>query len=179
MDVVFDIDGTLANAEHRLHFIKDPNFWITPRGTSLVPRKPDWESFLADEHVANDTPIPQTWKLMTLLLQETDTRILFITGRPESSRPMTETWLTTPCPVRAPAVTSMATRAWPHMRSCPPLYMRHSGDRRPSHVVKSELLGHARGDGFNPMLVFEDRREDTAMWRKEGLLCCQVADGNY
>lgn len=28
-------------------------------------------------------------------------------------------------------------------------------------------------------VVFEDRNDDTAMWRRNGLLCCQVADGNY
>ena len=34
-------------------------------------------------------------------------------------------------------------------------------------------------DGYDPRLVFEDRKEDTAMWRDEGLLCCQVAEGDY
>ena len=52
-------------------------------------------------------------------------------------------------------------------------------DGRKSPAVKREGLIEALKDGYDPMLVFEDRKEDTAMWRAEGLLCCQVAEGNY
>lgn len=175
MDVVFDIDGTLADATHRLHFINDMQHWAQPEGK--LPR-PDWESFLADEHVGKDEPIPQTWKLMHLLLKEGNTRVIFITGRKESTRAMTEKWLTTKCKVRAPAVSYMELRAWPNS-PCPRVYMRADGDRRPSYVSKEENLQRARADGFNPTLVFEDRADDTAMWRRNGLLCCQVAEGNF
>lgn len=60
-----------------------------------------------------------------------------------------------------------------------PLYMRKAQDRRPSHVIKGELLEQAREEGYDPQLVFEDRKDDTAMWRAKGILCCQVAEGNY
>jgi hypothetical protein len=61
----------------------------------------------------------------------------------------------------------------------PPIFMRLIGDRRPSHVVKREGLLQARAEGFDPKLVFEDRKDDADMWRAEGLLCCQVAEGDY
>lgn len=178
MDIVFDIDGTLANADHRLHFIKDEDFFVAPDRNPLVPRKPDWDTFLSDEQVAKDTPMPQTWDILGSLLEDHH-RVIFITGRKEESRRMTYQWLTTCCPVRA-----MAWNYWSKNRNSggitgPIIYMRKSGDRRPSHVVKEKSLMTARADGFNPTLVFEDRKNDTEMWRRNGLLCCQVADGNF
>lgn len=174
-DVIFDIDGTLADASHRLHFILNPN----PENYEF---KKDWDSFLSDEQVAKDAPIPQTWALLGSMLENPrDYRVIFITGRPERTRQMTYDWLTwRHCPVRLPA-----SHAWYYRtkvmgkRQGPILYMRKDGDRRPSHEVKRDLLATARMDQFNPTLVFEDRADDAAMWRSEGLLCCQVAKGNY
>ena len=161
MDIAFDIDGTLANAAHRIHFINDPD------------KVKDWENFLSDEQVAQDTPIEQTWDVMDALLSSGH-RVLFITGRKESQRTLTHEWLTnTRCPVRGSAAMQLL------LSRKVPLFMRAEGDRRASHVVKRELLHQARAEGFDPTLVFEDRKDDTAMWRDEGLMCCQVAEGNY
>ena len=170
MDVIFDIDGTLANASHRLHFIKDMKFWVPSGITRNL--KPDWDTFLSDEQVAKDTPIPQTWALMERMINRGD-RIIFITGRKEASRDMTWRWLTDmSCEHRMHCATYLDLN---YAR----LYMRRDGDRRSSSEVKRELLHRARDHGFNPTLVFEDRKDDTAMWRSEGLLCCQVAEGDY
>lgn len=177
MDVIFDIDGTLADATHRLPLIKDPALWV---GT---PPKPDWETFLADDNVAKDAPIPETFQLLeTMLSLSGDYRVIFITGRNETTREMTYNWLRgdRKCPARSGA------NYWWELRSHakghevgPIIYMRKEGDRRPSHVVKEELLQQARMDGFDPKLVFEDRADDTAMWRRNGLICAQVAEGKY
>ena len=179
MDVIFDIDGTLADASHRLHFIKQP---AEEMRNHVVPDfKPDWDSFLSDEQVAKDSPIQQTCHLlMTMLDDPDDYRIIFITGRNKNTQEMTLKWLgALTYPVR-----TYPPEAWIHSNnlsrlSAPILYMRPVDDRRPSDKVKRDLLNKARADGFNPTLVFEDRKEDTAMWRSEGLLCCQVAEGDY
>lgn len=175
MDVVFDIDGTLANASHRLHHVvKDPN------RVYESPFRKDWDSFLSDELVAKDAPIEPTWEILTSLLA-TGNRVIFITGRPEDQRQITYDWLYTQhCSVRA-----LAHFHWRQRQKSggsggsPIIYMRKSGDRRLSHIVKGELLESARMDGFKPKIVFEDRIEDTKMWREKGLICCQVAEGNY
>lgn len=172
MDVIFDIDGTLADATHRLHLIKDPAFWVHLKEGK--PLTPDWVSFLSDEQVAKDTPIPQTWFTMLSLLVQ-GARVLFITGRNENSRSMTTRWLLEPgCEVRGPAVDVLESSHDPIM-----VYMRSHSDRRTSDEVKQELLNQARYDGFDPKMVFEDREDDTVMWRRNGLLCCQVAEGKY
>lgn len=157
-DVIFDIDGTLADANHRIHFIKDPSRWVG------VPPRPDWGGFLDNSLVSKDTYIPETWFLMDLLF-EAGSRILFITGRPESQREMTWKWLSS---------------FRPHLdHNYNRLYMRKTGDHRPSDIVKGELLDRAIADGFDPKMVFEDRIQDTAMWRSKGLRCFQVAEGDY
>jgi hypothetical protein len=73
--VVFDLDGTLANADHRMH-------WV-----SSHPK--NWK--------ACDAAIPQdivhsdiAWILDFLPL---DTRIILCTGRSENVREVTEAWL--------------------------------------------------------------------------------------
>lgn len=182
MDVIFDIDGTLADASHRLHFIKDMNHWVAPNGNPLVPRVPDWETFLSDEQVAKDTPIPQTWALLSSMLEwPSEYRVVFVTGRKESTREMTYSWLTEgTCPVRGMAVALWRRQTEYQGRKIGPiLYMRSEGDRRPSHEVKSDLLDRVIADGFNPTLCFEDRKDDAAMFRARGLLCCHVAEGDY
>lgn len=171
MDVIFDIDCTLANPAHRLHFIKDMAYWTCTEGK---PPKPDWASFMHIDQVSKDTAIVPAWEILYSLLC-TSNRVIFITGRSEDQRQMTYDWLTDlSCEYRSLAIWEMQ-----RLNSMPTIYMRKSGDRRPSHIVKEEGLMAARADGFNPTLVFEDRADDTAMWRRNGLFCCQVAVGNY
>jgi hypothetical protein len=178
MDIVFDVDGTLANAKHRLHhIIEDPNVIYEQ------PFKKDWDQFLSDELVAKDTPIEQMfYLLMTMLEAPQDYRVIFITGRPEAQRQVTYDWLRggPECHARRFTWNAWERQTAYQGKHCGPiLYMRSNGDRRLSHIVKGELLEKARMDGFDPKLAFEDRIEDTAMWREKGLLCCQVAEGNY
>lgn len=66
MDIIFDIDGTLADATHRLHFITNPN---PPTSIFDVHKHPerfqfekDWDSFLADDQVAKDDAIGPMWR---------------------------------------------------------------------------------------------------------------------
>lgn len=181
MDVIFDIDGTLADASHRLHYIKDMAYW-RPGGITR-DLKPDWDSFLSAEELAKDAPIEETFYLLaTMLNQPQDYRVLFITGRKESTRSVTYDWLRggPECPIRC-----YSWHAWERRSEVqgkvygPNLFMRSENDRRPSHEVKRGLLHAARYSGFNPTLVFEDRANDAEMWRSEGLFCCQVNEGQY
>ena len=72
---ICDIDGTLANIEHRLHHIQ---------------KKPkDWDAFFAAAE--NDAPI----KHMTTLISGMSLvyYVIFMSGRPERTRTATEDWL--------------------------------------------------------------------------------------
>jgi len=71
---VFDIDGTIANLQHRLpHILKKPK---------------DWSAFFATANM--DTPIQWVIDIMKLLPAE---RIVMITGRSDEIAAETELWL--------------------------------------------------------------------------------------
>jgi FMN phosphatase YigB (HAD superfamily) len=75
--VVFDIDGTIANNDHRRHFVE---------------QKPkDWKAYnnlMADDGVYLDIVY-----IMSTLWNDTNNRIILCTGREETYREHTENWL--------------------------------------------------------------------------------------
>lgn len=78
MYAIIDIDGTLANNAHRDHHLK---------------KKPaDWDSFLEPSAVAKDTVIEGSKRGMEKL-QALKVDMIFLTGRNESLRETTATWL--------------------------------------------------------------------------------------
>jgi len=57
-----------------------------------------------------------------------------------------------------------------------PVKMREEGDHRPDTVLKEEWLSECSS---RPHLIFEDRASVVAMWRSHGIVCCQVAPGDF
>lgn len=53
------------------------------------------------------------------------------------------------------------------------------GDRRSDVQVKRELLAEIRKDGYEPIVVLDDRSSVVEMWREEKLTCLQVAKGDF
>lgn len=53
--------------------------------------------------------------------------------------------------------------------------MREAGDHQPDTTLKAAWMAeHGRPD-----VVFEDRASMVAMWRSNGIVCCQVAPGDF
>lgn len=75
--ILFDIDGTVADLRHRLHFVSNG--------------RRDWSNFFANLHL--DTPIEQTVWLNHVLSERDDVSIIFASGRGEEYRAATEAWL--------------------------------------------------------------------------------------
>lgn len=78
MHVILDIDGTVADAAHRIHFVKQ--------------QPKDWDSFLAPDRVLKDTPIAEAQRVVKRMV-ELRYHIVFLTGRNESLRDVTSRWL--------------------------------------------------------------------------------------
>ena len=76
MNVVFDLDGTLADGSHRLHYLN---------GSTK-----DWEGFY--RAVFDDVPIRETIDVCNNLWQ-TDNHVEIWTHRPESIKAETKEWL--------------------------------------------------------------------------------------
>lgn len=75
--IIFDIDGTLANIEHRRHFLRR--------------ERPDWRSFNAE--MGNDLPNGPVVALYKLLWASGSHELILATGRNENARALTEQWL--------------------------------------------------------------------------------------
>lgn len=159
MDIIVDIDGTLADCAHRLHFIKD--------------KPKNWPAFF--DACGEDTPIKTVLAMVHSLrvgqpYAMSDNRLIFCSGRPERTRAMTVRWLLeNNLLAKTPGEEG---HGWP-------LYMRADNDFREDSIIKRELLAKIRADGFDPVLAVDDRARVCKMWREEGLVCAQVAEGEF
>lgn len=176
MRIVFDLDGTLADPEHRNHILK--------RNWPERPDAMDWDEYF--HACEGDAPIEHTINVFRGLRGRLlDQNVIEIwSGRSEGAG----------CLVRK------KTMAWLRHHVChgfvgyetsdffrPPegrwqdivLRMRPHGDHRPDYEIKREWLNEARAHRMAPELVFEDRDQVVSMWRSEGVPCFQVKCGDY
>lgn len=110
MIILCDIDGVLANCEHRLKYL----------------RERDYDSFYSIE-MANDTTIDSGIKLLRALKSfDHNPKVFFITGRPERTRSITKLWVENCAGFTIPGKGH--------------LIMRKDGDHRPSPAVKVEQI---------------------------------------
>jgi len=57
-----------------------------------------------------------------------------------------------------------------------PIRMRPEGDHQPDNQLKLKYLKDA---DQKPDLIFEDRASVVQMWREQGIICAQVAPGDF
>lgn len=75
--VIVDIDGTVANIDHRLHYVRDG--------------KKDWRTFLSKCDL--DTPNHDVYLIAESFADTTGSDLVFCSGRGNEYRDKTETWL--------------------------------------------------------------------------------------
>ena len=147
---IFDIDGTLSDCSQRKHFVEQ--------------EVKDWDNFY--KGMAEDEP---NWDVINILnkilLSNFSGKILFVTGRPESYREVTEYWL---------AKYFRELNAY----NCK-IFMRKDGDYRSDAVIKKELWETVLEPIYDCYGVFEDRKQVVDMYRELGLTVFQVAEGNF
>jgi phosphoglycolate phosphatase-like HAD superfamily hydrolase len=107
---VFDIDGVLADVSHRLHYLRSH------------PQR--WERFF---HAADRDPLLAEGadRLRAALV---DHDVIYLTGRPERNRALTQRWLRR------------------HGLPTGPLLMRADDDYRPARWMKREALRELAAD---------------------------------
>jgi phosphoglycolate phosphatase-like HAD superfamily hydrolase len=101
---VFDIDGVLADVSHRLHHLR--------------ARPQRWERFF--QTADRDPLLTEGAERLRAALVDHD--VLYLTGRPERTRRLTERWLAR------------------HDLPSGPLVMRDDDDYRPARFMKREVL---------------------------------------
>ena len=130
-----DIDGTISDRSHRLHHLEG---------------KKDWKSFFSEMN--DDSPIDSTITHIESLLTQYD-KLIFLTGRPEQYRDITDEWL------------QLNTNFCGY-----DLIMRGNKDYRKDCFVKMEMLNLIKKD-FKVDTIFEDQTKLANMWEEQSLIC--------
>ena len=119
--------------------------------------KPDYEKFYAS--CFDDAPIQEMIDLVTIL--KSKYTIVYCTGRREQVRKLTADWLLK------------------HNLPAGKLIMRPDGDKRHDVEVKPEQLSNQGILLQEIAFILEDRNSMVKKWRRLGLKCLQVAEGNF
>ena len=156
---IFDLDGTLALIEHRLHFIQGP--------------KKDWRGFFAAcKDDAPNLPVIRTLQS----LRKAGAEVWIWSGRSDECKTATVEWLQRHGCFGFP---TDVLWAWPF--GAPERFrMRKAGDYRDDVVVKREWLSEIEPPEWARLTaVFDDRDRVVQMWREAGVPCFQVAPGEF
>lgn len=176
--IIFDLDGTIADCEHRRHYVEDPcdrcnNCYAALKAgfcevdyqcawCNHYPArwKQDWKAFY--EACDQDKPILPTIELFQSLVYENHIRLArevqIWSARCESVRDKTQNWLIEHV-WGSPSVT---------------LKMRPEGDKTPDEVLKERWLDERINDMGNQAVsdiefVVDDRPKVVRMWRRRGI----------
>ena len=159
--IICDLDGTIANIEHRLHYLKGP--------------KKDWDSF--NEMCYYDKPYKDVIHILETITYDPE-KTYFFSGRSAKYWMHTVDWLETHVDFCEAGFNF-------HDQ----LFMRKEGDFRDDVEVKREMIKNLqirkwnRSEATFPLeqvtpddvlCILDDRQGVVDMWREEGFRCLQV-----
>lgn len=160
---VFDLDGTLADLRHRLHYILDPlrndnSDQIIKEGPAFVREhqnwKPNWDAFFEASY--DDVPIRWVVDLLRMIHGKGNS-VLILSGRSDKVRTQTTEWLNN------------------HRIPFDFLEMRPEGCRTPDEVLKPLMLSKwleeqkvLRKINYHVEFIVDDRQKVADAWRNEG-----------
>ena len=165
--IIFDVEGTLFDLDHRLHFIQS--------------EQKDWEAFYAAS-VLDKPVLPmidlcgnllnfvslldwgKTSEIDPELLEPLFGNVAFVSDTPEYYR----SELYTALAWNVLGEEAPKTSIFPPSSS---LYMRKDGDDRPEADVKKDILDEIRAKGYSVLFVFEARDKVAKIWRDNGVKC--------
>lgn len=145
--IICDLDGTIADCEHRRHYI--------------ISAPKNWDAFYGG--CSDDTPIKSIIRLVNLFHKD-GVEIVYVSGRRASCEAATLEWL--------------SKHGLPQGK----LFIRAEGDYRQDYIVKEEILDTKILTNIHIsdiLFALDDRNQVVNMWRKRGIKCLQVADGDF
>ena len=147
-------DTIVCDLDGTLCDISHRTHWVqVPSGV-----RKNWDAFFSE--VPNDTPNRPVLDLLQIVSEYS--HIIFCSGRPERCGADTVEWL---------------EKHW-FVEGAYQLYMRQDGDFRRDDIVKQEILDKYI-DKERVKFVLDDRDQVVDMWRRNGLHCFQVAEGDF
>lgn len=80
-----------------------------------------------------------------------------------------------------PLAHAEATHSWLFENGIPwdDFACRKDGDFRQDYIVKEEILNEYILPRYNPIFALDDRKQVVDMWRRRGIPCLQVAEGDF
>jgi len=146
--IIFDLDGTICNVEHRRKFVasKPKNWDAWNKGLSMD--KPHLSVKFIFDCIGN------------MIKTHTNTTIAFVSGRSEKYKDETIDWLN--------------FNGFGNYTSN--LYMRKAGDCRNDAIIKNEIANEIEKQ-YNIFCVFDDRKRVVDMWTERGIFVFDVGQG--
>jgi predicted kinase len=99
-----------------------------------------------------------------------DRKIIFCSGREDKYRPETIRFIEKYCRVLSETTTKPIVYQ---------LYMRKTDDFRKDAIIKEEIYQENIEGKYNVLLILDDRNSVCDFWRSKGLVCFQVAPGDF
>ncbi len=130
---------------------------IRVRLKHLSGKKKDWKSF----NKTIETDELHEWCREIIVRFASDHKIIIVSGRTDDLKKETETWLKK---FQVPY----------HY-----IYMRKANDFRSDTIIKREIFEREIKDKFKIKFVVDDRQKVVDMWRAEGLVVLQCAEGDF
>lgn len=146
---IIDIDGTAANIDHRLHFVRKEE-----------GKRADWQSFFKNMHLDE----PNTWCRDIVNSMREKNAIVYCSGRPDNFRKETTTWLQENKFLTMHDYLLMRPR-------------NDSRDDRiiKEIIFDFEIMTRFKNIKF----AIDDRQRVVDMWRSRGVTTLQCAEGNF
>lgn len=138
--VLCDIDGTVADCEHRRDFV--------------TGEKKDWKGFFGAMQA--DKPRREVIEMLKKYADDGH-KIIFLTARPEDYRKVTENWIELFVASNLPKGSVLT------------IIMRNSGDSRPDTEVKQQMLEKYFKDKYPIETMIDDRPSVIRMWKEQGV----------
>ena len=149
--IVCDIDGTIADLKHRLHFVKNKE-------------EKNWKEFF--NHMSEDGVIEKV-RDDIIKYKEEGYPIIFVSGRPDSHRKETKEWL---------EKVAFKDIKFDEGEDYAALLMRQHTDHRPDTDVKEDILkNYLKPENIH--CVIDDRPRVIKMWRSHDLNVIDVGPG--
>lgn len=148
--VLCDIDGSIADCEHRMHFIKKPE-------DAPEDWKKDWKGFF--RFMEDDLVREEVQKILVQFYNEGKT-VIFMSARPEMYKDVTLRWLQE----------HFLTFAWT-------VILRKDGDKRPDTEVKKQMFEEHFKDKKCIHIVIDDRPSVLRMWQSMDIPVLDVGKG--
>lgn len=159
--IIVDMDGTYADVEHRRKLKENG--------------KIDWSVFGDEKLMEKDGVNQWCHEIINGLWLKPNLAFLFVTGRMEKYRRVTEFWLFDRAMemVQTAPVYNNTHRPGRH------LFMRADNDFRSDTEVKLEIYNKHIKDYYDVLFALDDRPSVCRMWREQGITVLQCNDKEF